>query len=81
MKKFPLISHVVDNKYLTLDDHYEKQGFVRVAEELMRIFKAVSENDSPPTKLLKNEIKLNHYKAWLNKVQHAYLQKIRKNVK
>ena len=47
----------------------------------MRIFKIFSENNSPPTKLLKNEIKLNHYKAWLNKVQHAYLQKTRKNVK
>ena len=46
----------------------------------MKIFNVFSENDSPPTKLLKSEIKLNHYKAWLNKVQHYYLEKTRKNV-
>ena len=46
----------------------------------MKIFNVFLENDSPPTKLLKNEIKLNHYKAWLIKVQHGYLQKTRKNV-
>ena len=46
----------------------------------MKIFNIFSENDSPPTQLLKNEIKLNHFKAWLNKVQHGYLEKTRKNV-
>ena len=75
-----LKNHVAENKYLTLVAHHEKQGLVRVTEELMKIFKVFSENDSPPTKLLKSEIKLNHYKAWLNKVQHYYLEKTRKNV-
>ena len=56
-------NHVVENKYLALVAHHEKQGLVRVAKELMKIFNVFSENDSPPTKLLKNEIKLNHYKA------------------
>ena len=46
----------------------------------MKIFNVFLENDSPPTKLLKNEIKLNHYKAWLIKVQHGCLGKTRKNV-
>ena len=46
----------------------------------MKIFNVFLENDSPPTKLLKNEIKLNHYKAWLIKVQHGCLEKTRKNV-
>ena len=46
----------------------------------MKIFNFFSENDSPPTKLLKNEIKLNHYKAWLNKVQHGYWEKTNKNI-
>ena len=45
----------------------------------MKILNVFSENDSPPTKLLKNEIKLNHYKTWLNKVQHGYLERTRKN--
>ena len=75
-----LNNHVVENKYLTLVAHHEKQGLVRVAKKLMKIFGVFSENDSPPTKLLKNEIKLNYYKAWLNKLQHGYLEKTRKNV-
>ena len=44
---------------------------LRVAKELMKVFNVFSENDLPTTKLLKNEIKLNHYKAWLNKAQHG----------
>ena len=38
----------------------------------MKILNVFSENDSPPAKLLNNEIKLNYYKAWLNKVLHGY---------
>ena len=57
-----LNNQVVENKYLTLIAHHEKQGLVRVAEKLMKIFNVFSENDSPPTKLLKNEIKLNNFK-------------------
>ena len=56
-----LNNQVVENKYLTLIAHH-KQGLVRVAEKLMKIFNVFSENDSPPTKLLKNEIKLNNFK-------------------
>ena len=66
-----LRNYVRENKYLKLAAHHEKQGLVRVAEELLKIFKVFSENDSPSTRLLKNEIKLNHYKAWLNKAQHG----------
>ena len=46
----------------------------------MKIFNVFSENDSSPTMLLKSEIKLNHKKAWLNKVQRGYLEKNRENI-
>ena len=75
-----LKNHAVENKYLTIVAHHEKQGLVGVVKELMKILNIFSENGSPQTKLLKNEIILNHYKTWLSKVRHDYLEKTTKNV-
>ena len=73
----------VSNPYLALVLEHEKGSLIRVADQLTSCFGVVpKETDTPKTisKQVKEQLKENHLQAWIEKPQHGYLMRTRKDV-
>ena len=72
-----------DNPYLALVLEHERGSLIRVADQLTTCFDVEpKENDTPKTisKQVKEKMKENHLQAWVEKPQHGYLERTRKDV-
>ena len=71
------------NPYLALVLEHEERSLIRVADQLTTCFEIEpKEDDTPKTisKQVKEKMKENHLLAWVEKPQHGYLMRTRKDV-
>ena len=71
------------NPYLALVLQHEKESLIRVADQLTECFDVeTKETDTAKSvsKHMKEKLKENHLQAWIEKPQHGYLMRTRKDV-
>ena len=72
-----------DNRYLAAVLEHERESLIRVASQLTACFDVEpKETDTAKivSKQVKEKMKENHLQAWVEKPQHGYLMRTRKNV-
>ena len=71
------------NSYLKMVLEHEKEDLMRVSEELAASFGVETEQNDNVKKIsvhVKQKLKENHLKAWIDKPQHGYLMRSRETV-
>ena len=78
-----LLNSVDTNKYLKLVVTHEKDAMMRQSEEFQRELNQNFTFNEPKevSKKMKEILKEKHYQAWMDKPQHSYLFKSRKQIK
>ena len=78
--KYPLL----ENRFLKHVVNHQSEGLIQVAVNLMENFdidtNSLDYNAKTTNLSLKRKIKSNHLEKWVNKNQHGYLKRSRKNV-
>ena len=72
------------HQFIKLVMEHETNSLLRVSNELLTAFQIDTNEDTIPKSLsakIKMEMKKNHHKSWLEKIQHGYLFKQRENIR